>query len=89
MSGTEARAAWLRGQVLLALLVPALTAASGQPLTTVVAVGALALVCAAVPVLLPIPPSEHTGVATVRWRAWGRAQSEISSREEIKQPRRD
>ena len=36
MRGSDVRAPWLRGQVLLVLLVPALVGASGQPLSTVV-----------------------------------------------------
>ena len=48
MRGSDVRAAWLRGQVLLVLLVPALVGAFGQPMSIVVALGALTLVCAAV-----------------------------------------
>ena len=88
MRGPEARAAWLRGQVLLAILVPTLAAASGQPLTTVVALGALSLVCVAVPVLAAIRASGPTGVAAVRWRAWGRVQSEIRRAEAPGRPGR-
>ena len=77
MQGPEVRAARLRGQVLLVLLVPVLAGAFGQPLTTVIALGALTLVCGAFPVHVPIPAGERTVVAVARLRAWGRAQSEI------------
>jgi hypothetical protein len=77
MRGPDVGAAWLRGQVLLVLLVPALAAALGQPVTTVVALGALTLVCATVTVLLPIPIGAPTAPVAVRLRAWGLAQSEI------------
>ena len=67
MRGSDVCAAWLRGQVLLVLLVPALVGASGQPLSTVVALGALTLVCAAVaglvrtPAGVPISGRNRTG----------------------------
>ena len=88
MSGPEVRAVWVRGQVVLVLLAPVLAAALGQPLTIVVALSALSLACAAVPVLVPVLPPEPTGVAAVRWRAWGRAQSEIRRAEAPNRPGR-
>ena len=88
MSGPEVRAARLRGQVLLVLLAPAVAGAFGQPPATVVVLGALSLVCAAVPVLVPVLPAEPIGVATVRWRARGRAQSEIWRAEAPNRPGR-
>ncbi len=88
MSGPEVRAVWLRGQVVLVLLVPALAAALGQPLTIVVALGALSLLCAGVCVLLPIPAFELTGVTEARLRAWSRAQSDIRRAEAPGRPGR-
>jgi hypothetical protein len=88
MRGPEVRAARLRGEVLLVLLVPVLAGAFGQPLTAVIALGALTLVCGAFPVLVPIPAGEPTGVAVARLRAWGRAQSEIRRAEEPDRPGR-
>ena len=77
MRGRDVRAAWLRGQVVLVLLVPALAGAFGQPMSIVVALGALTLVCAAVAALVRIPAGVPTLVARARLRAWARAQSEI------------
>jgi hypothetical protein len=88
MSGPEVGAAWLRGHALLVLLVPTLAATLGQPLTTVLALAALTLVCAAAPALVPIPPANPTDVAVVRWRAWGRAQSGIRRAEAPDRPGR-
>jgi hypothetical protein len=88
MSGPEMRAAWLRAQDLLVLLAPAFAGAFGQPVTTVVALGALSLVGAGVVVLVPIPPADPIGVAAVRWRAWGREQSGIPRAEAPDRPGR-
>ena len=88
MRGPEVRAAWLRGQVLLVLLVPALASAFGQPMATLVALGALTLVCAAFPVLVPIAAGGIVGVAEARLRAWGLAQSEIRRAEAPDRPGR-
>ena|SRR5690349_21215977 len=98
MHGPEMRAARLRGQVLLVLLVSALagafgqplTAASalGQPLTAAAALGALALVAAAFTVVAPIPATACTGVTGARLRAWGREESAIRRAEEPDRPGR-
>ncbi len=77
MSGSDVRASWLRGQVLLVLLVPALVGAFGQPMSIVVALGALTLVCATVTVLVSVPAASPVALMGERLRAWAREQSEI------------
>jgi hypothetical protein len=86
MGGPEARGAWLRGQVLLVLLVPALAGLGSQPTGTLVAAGAFALVAAAVAVLVTLPPALTVGLVEARLRAWGREQGHIERAETPDRP---
>jgi hypothetical protein len=84
VSGSELRTGWLRLQVLLVLLVPAL--AAGDPATGVLALGALALagavLLARTPVLPPVTPREP------QLRAWIRAGHTFARAEEPDHPGR-
>jgi hypothetical protein len=88
MRAPDVRAAWLRCQVLLVLLVPALAVASGQPMTDVVAVGALALLGTALTVLVAMPSAVAVVVTGARLRAWDRTQGEIRRAEQPDRPGR-
>jgi hypothetical protein len=84
VSGSELRTVWLRVQVLLVLVVPAL--AAGHPSTGVLALGALALagavLLARTPVLPPVTPRGP------QLRAWIRAGHGFARAEEPDRPGR-
>ena len=84
MEAAAVRVAWLCH----ALLVPMLAGALGQPLTTTVALGALALVLSAVPVLVPVPAGEAGALTGVLLRLWDRAQGGIRRAEAPDRPGR-
>jgi hypothetical protein len=84
VSGSELRAGWLRLQVLLAFLVPALLAGAN---TAAVTATALALVAAALLARVrPVPALAP--VSGTRVRAWRRAEAGIERAEEPDRPGR-
>lgn len=84
MSGSELRAGWLRLQVLL-LLAPALLV--GTPPTSVLAVGVLALVAAALITSRTAVPAP-AGPGTTGLRAWVRTEQAITRAEQPDRPGR-
>ncbi len=83
MRSTAARSAWPCGHVLLVLLAGAVAlGTSGQPLVSVVVLGAATLVAGVSTLAAPILSAWAVDVAGTRLRAWGHVESEISRAEE-------